>query len=326
MFGKRGIAGALNRLLGRFGAELVNADEIWRPAKLLGRQPKPRAEVRASQQPPFLKVWAAPEDRHQKQFDFAVVIPSLLRDTLAAAIESVFSQDFIGHVQILVGVDVAMGDIAALDRVCARRPMGHEVMVFWPGYSTSARHGGIYPGWSGGATRTILTYLANSRYVAYLDDDNWWAPGHLSSLRAVLTGCEWAYSKRWFVHPRSKRPICIDEWESLGPNLGEFKHLGGFVDPTCLAIDKVACEPAIRMWCFPQPNSETGMDEDRRVFETLRRYYRGQGTGKATAFYRLDETDLMQRRRLLNMGVEAYARAGDQVVEAHGGMHAARVA
>ncbi len=30
----------------------------------------------------------------------------------------------------------------------------------------------------------MLSYLANSRYVAYLDDDNWWADDHLSAMHA----------------------------------------------------------------------------------------------------------------------------------------------
>ena len=105
--------------------------------------------------------------------------------------------------------------------ICAARiPRNHAVLFFYPGYSTSCRHGGLHPAWDGGVLRTLLSYLANSRYVAYLDDDNWWDGSHLESMRLALEGCEWAYARRWFIHPKSRRPICPDEWESIGPNRG----------------------------------------------------------------------------------------------------------
>jgi len=54
------------------------------------------------------------------------------------------------------------------------------------GYSTSVLNSGIHLASSGGALRSILTYCANSRYVAYLDDDNWWDETHQPSLLAAI--------------------------------------------------------------------------------------------------------------------------------------------
>jgi len=45
---------------------------------------------------------------------------------------------------------------------------------------------------------------------------------------------------RWFVHPQSRRSICVDQWETVGPERGIFQErFGGFVDPSCLMLNKV---------------------------------------------------------------------------------------
>jgi glycosyltransferase involved in cell wall biosynthesis len=128
----------------------------------------------------------------QEPMDAAVVIPTVLRPHLMRALRSVFAQEFVGHIHILVGVDNVKGDLAQIDAVCTERPSNCVVQVFWPGYSTSVRHGGLTPPGDGGALRAVLTYLANSPYVAYLDDDNWWHPGHLAQLRQAVENAEWA--------------------------------------------------------------------------------------------------------------------------------------
>lgn len=217
------------------------------------------------------------------KFDFAVVMPSLLRPTIGRALASVFAQDFAGSVQTLVGVDVPLGGIEAVAAACATRPPNHTVMVFDPGYSTSVRHGGLHPAWDGGVLRVVLSYLAASRRVAYLDDDNWWAPAHLSTLAAALEGHDWAWSRRFHVEPREGGAMREDLWESVGPGLGVFPE--GWVDPNSIAIDKLACGAVLRWWGLPKPDSPTATDADWNVFRVLRTEFRGRGTGLATTYY-----------------------------------------
>jgi hypothetical protein len=168
-----------------------------------------------------------------------------------------------------------------------------HLMVVDPGYSTSVRHGGLHANQFSGALRTILTYLANSRHVAYLDDDNWFAPDHLSSLLAA--GGDWAYARRWFV--ADDTPLCVDDWESVGPGAGVYaEQYGGFVDPSSLMLDKLACINVAPLWSMaPFPD---GSGEDRLVFEALRSQYRGAATGKATSYYRMQPRDAMHLERL----------------------------
>jgi|GEM_PF-1604755 len=246
-----------------------------------------------SPRPPSVSV-AKPAGLH----DVAVVIPTVGRSTLERAVRSVYNQAFPGTIQILLGIDVRPA-ADSFDALIADAPSNCTVTVFDPGYSTSVRHGGVHAARDGGALRTILSYAAHSRLVAYLDDDNWWAPDHLSSLTAAVAGRGWAYSLRWYVDPDSATPLCIDRWESLGPDAGCYREqYGGFVDANCLLIDKTVCEPTLRLWCHPLPGDKKGMSSDRSVLGDLRQRGPAGSTGRATVFYTLNPTDVMHPRRL----------------------------
>ena len=233
----------------------------------------------------------------QAPFGVAVVLPSLLRPDLTRAVRSVFAQDYCDRVQILIGVDVPLGDPGQIDGLVQECPSHVALDVFDPGYSTSVRHGGVHENRVSGSLRTILTFVANSRYIAYLDDDNWWAPNHLSSLRAAIEGADWSWSKRWFVGPGDREPICVDEWESVGLDAGVFREkFGGFVDPSSLMIDKLRCRDAVPAWANT-PFSD-GRGSDRLVFDVLAKNYRPHGTGLATSFYTINPDDILHVVRL----------------------------
>lgn len=248
----------------------------------------------------------------QSPMEAAVIIPSLLRPHLRDALESVFAQNFPGRIHILVGIDKPDGSADILDAACASRPSHCAVQVYWPGYSTSQRHGGLARPGDGGALRCVLSHLANSPYVAYLDDDNWWHPEHLRQMRDAAAQAQWSFALRWFVHPRTRRPICIDNWESVGPGNGIFKdRFGGFVDPNCLMINKLACPDAITQWLVPLPNST--MTADRNVFAQLARNHNWRCTGQPTVYYELNEKDGLHPMRTQIMG-DAYIQAGQPLV------------
>ncbi len=237
----------------------------------------------------------------QQPMEAAVVIPTVLRPHLREALHSVFAQKFQGRVHIMIGIDNIGGDLSLIDAACAGRPAHCTVQVFWPGYSTSVRHGGLTPPGDGGALRAVLTYLANSPYVAYLDDDNRWDDEHLYYLRRAIDDADWAFALRWFVHPETRRPVCVDVWESVGPGLGLFKEgFGGFVDPSCLMINKVACPLAPHHWNFPL--KQDVMSADRNVFAFLSRNHRSRGTGRPSVFYTLNVKDGRHAMRLRLMG------------------------
>ncbi len=312
---KAWLAAAANRGLRRFDIQLIRGVDLWKPLSQLGNQPAAEMTIEPFSQP-LLESFKGSKIRSlQEPADFAVIIPTTLRASLSDAIQSVFDQRFDGSIQLLVGIDASHSDMAHLRQLCATLPDRQSVLLFYPGYSTSLRHGGVHAARDGGSLRTILSYLANSRYIAYLDDDNWWSGDHLSSLHArLMAGAEWAYALRWFVHPGSRRPICHDEWESIGPGRGFFAKGGGWVDPNCLAIDKIACEAVLRWWSIPLRNSARAMDADRNVFRILRTEFRGAATGLHSVFYEISESDLMHPYRLSVIGEERYRMSGEAAV------------
>lgn len=244
----------------------------------------------------LIRSLAGPAER-QQPYGAAIILPTLLRPALTRAVQSIFEQRFDERIQILIGIDRAEGDRDQLDRLAAECPAHISLDLFDPGYSTSVRHGGLYANKVTGSLRTLLTYAANSRYVAYLDDDNWWAPDHLTSLRTMIEGHDWSWSQRWFVDPEDSTPLCIDDWESVGPDAGVFKDgFGGFVDPSSLLIDKLACHEILPAWSLT-PFSD-GRGSDRLVFERLRKAHKGRTTGLATSFYTINPNDVVHLNRL----------------------------
>jgi hypothetical protein len=299
-----------NRLLRPLDIEIARSSDLWRPTAQLGPQPR-RDPAIANGIAPFLKVFQGDGTDLGDSFDFAVVMATTLRPTILRALTSIFRQQFDGRVQVLIGVDVPLGPQAALEEICRAVPERQCVLCLYPGYSSATRHGGQHADRNGGALRTVLSYLANSRFVAYLDDDNWWSSDHLASMRQALSGAEWAYSGRWFVHPDSGRPICKDLWESVGPGRGHFRHFGGWADPNCIAINKQVCEVVLPWWAIPMHNSNSWRDADRNVFRILSRKFIGRATGRYSAFYRIDEGDERYEERIRLIGAKRYAAAGE---------------
>lgn len=257
----------------------------------------------------FLRTYAEPSFDLQAPMAVAVVMPTTLRSSIVEALRSIFRQTVQEPIHVLIGIDKAGGDLELIDQACLGRPPHVVVQVYDPGYSTSVRHGGLHPARDGGVLRCVLSYLANSRYVAYLDDDNWWAPEHLTQLLGVLqapgAGLAYAYSYRMFVHPQSLRPICVDEWESVGVGRGVFKAArNGFIDPNCLMLDKLQCADVLPAWTMPLPGDAKAMSADRMVFDMLQHNYSGASTGHASCYYRLDPTDGLQAMRMSLFGAK----------------------
>lgn len=230
--------------------------------------------------------------------DIAVVIPTVCRDALKRAVESVFAQRFAGTVQVLVGVDVDLfGHRAALRRSLEAQCPSHITLTWLDlGYSTSRRHGGVHTCQFGGALRSILTLCAQSDTIAYLDDDDWYDPSHLDRIKAAIHGKHWAYSLCWYADSDRGQVLYADEIESVGPDKGVYRKFGGFVRPSALAINKLAVPHVVPMWAHSvMPN---GDGEDRLVFALLRRIRRFGSTGTPTVCYALDPRDEMHRLRV----------------------------
>jgi hypothetical protein len=229
----------------------------------------------------------------QAQSQVAVVIPTILRPCLETALRSVYAQEGVGRVQIMIGVD-RPGDPAALYRVLEARPANVSALVLTLPYSTSVRHGGPHLATDGGALRAILSFMANTRYVAYLDDDNSWFPNHLKSLLAAIKGKVWAFSRRILVDEETGRDLAVDRWDSVGPNKGRLAAIGGLVDPSCLLIEKIAAAAVLGRWSETADRRTPGDTADRHFFAAIRQADHG-AVEEATVRYSLRRTDILHK-------------------------------
>lgn len=235
----------------------------------------------------------------QRPFDAAVVIPTLCRPSLLRAVTSVFQQVGVKRLQVLIGIDVIQGETSVIDAVLAARPPQHVVTLVNLGYSTSMRHGGVHLSADSGALRTILTYCANSRFVTYLDDDNWVHETHIQRLLAAIKDRDWAYTLRFLVDPDTQETLAVDRWESVGPGQGIYRdQTGGFVDPNCMMIDKLRCDAAIRHWAIPLSDDRARLTADRAVFDILRRFPAVGSTEAATVYYLMSARDPAREMRV----------------------------
>lgn len=240
----------------------------------------------------------------QTPYAVTVVLQTTGRPSLLRAVRSVLQQDLAERVQLLIGVDTPF-DTAELEvLVTARCPPRVDVSLFYPGYSTSRRHGGLSPNFYGGALRTILSYTANSPYVAYLDDDDWWGANHLATLLQAVAGKAWAFSRRWLVDEESGWPICPDEWDSVGPGKGiNAERFGGFVSPSNLLISREAFHLFFPLWSLAA--FDDGSGEDRLVFNELRQLPWADSE-TLSCFYSLrpaQQQDLHHRREFERRGL-----------------------
>ncbi|MDO5638461.1 MAG: hypothetical protein Q4G28_01160 [Neisseria sp.] len=230
--------------------------------------------------------------------DLAIVVTTVCRKSLLRAVKSIFEQDFQGRIQILVGVDKDLSGNEQKLRKQLQRQCPPNRSLFWlsPGYSTSKRHGGVHQCSYGGSLRTVLSFLADSPLVMYLDDDDWLAPEHCRLAVQSLQGRAWAFSYCIYADGNKSQGLCVDMLESVGPGKGIYaENFGGFVRPSGLLLDKTKVSHILHLWAN-SPN-ESGDAEDRLIFEQLKQEPFGF-TEKATVFCALDPADRMHQMRV----------------------------
>jgi hypothetical protein len=237
--------------------------------------------------------WPRRSGGPQEVNDVAVVMQTVVRPCIADALDSIYAQDHAGPIQIVIGVDIAIGSHDVLKTAIERRPDHVAVTCLTLPYSTSVRHGGVHNNMCGGALMAILTLMSNAQFVAYLDDDNTWRPNHLSVLLAAVAGKHWAHSKRMLVNEETGEEIAVDEWDSVGVGRGRFASIGGFVDPNCLLIDKIALNRAVAFWAEGFAG-DAGFGADKNFFRAIGKMPHASAP-EVTVDYRVRKNNIMLR-------------------------------
>lgn len=144
-----------------------------------------------------------------------ITLTRLRPKLLERAIESVLAQDCDATVEHLVIVDHCPETCKALDRLKLPPNVRWELMLRQPWECSG-------PGRSS-RIRNEAVRMSRSRWIAFLDDDNYWDPDHLQSLLdcARSTGCRAVHSHMRLVHPDGRPyldrrfPWCRDEREAV---------------------------------------------------------------------------------------------------------------
>jgi len=192
--------------------------------------------------------------------DVAVVLETALQPSLARALDSVYRQDFVGRIHVLVGIECNRADPSLIAAMGVAPPEHVELTVMDLGYATAARFGGPY---GGGALRTLLTFAARAIHVAYLEETAHFEIHHLSALRSALGRLSWAYGA----------------WARNGVEPSPSEN----TPASAIMVDKLRCHAANFLWCREAPADGTqGLG---LLLQVLRLNFPEHGVSRATSVH-----------------------------------------
>ena len=236
------------------------------------------------------------------RYPVTVVTPTVGTRHVRRAIESVEAQTY-PLARHLVVVDGAEHRALVEDVLPAspRRPI--DVIVL------PATIGGR--GFNGHRVYAAAPYLVDSRFVAFLDEDNWLDPDHLEAVMAGITaaGAAWGFSLRRIVDEEG-RFLADDDCESLGPVPSWLDASVHLVDANCYVLRRDLALATAGLWYRRAPD-ETSPDIElcRWLLAERPRFV---ATGRPTVNYRLHGP---------RAGVRAdfFRRGNAEMLRRHGG-------
>jgi len=201
-----------------------------------------------------------------------VVIPTTGSATLEKAIASVKSQMF-PNIRCWVVID-GPNYVAPTLSITQKFP---DIDIMAIPENTGAN------GFYGHRIYAATSFLINTDYVLFLDQDNWMTPEHVTTLvdNCERKGLDWSYSLR-SIHDKDGNYLLDDNCESLGKwpiYLSDQHHL---VDTSCYCVKKEVITRVGGAWY-------AGWGGDRQFYQTISHYFPKFGTtGRHSLCYRLD--------------------------------------
>ena len=182
---------------------------------------------------------------------------------LGRCVESVGRQTFAG-VRHWVVADGPGRDAAVRAAVCAV-PTGGATVVTLP-EATGLDN------WNGHRIYAAASFLVNTAFVCFLDEDNFFEPDHVASLVAAVRatpGGRWAFALRNVVDADGAF-VCRDECESLGSLHPPFNAPGdGHVDANCYLLGRELAVLVAPLWYGPTRPGGGRPEPDRAVARAL---------------------------------------------------------
>lgn len=158
-----------------------------------------------------------------------VVIPTTGNPMLADAVGSVIDQTF-KDLKLWIIIDGPQFENAAYEALYQFEDDRMSVLCLPENTGANGNYGH--------RIQAAVGHLINTDYLCYLDEDNWFDPDHIETLRNIIDreGLDWAHSLRKIVRKNGDL-VCHDNCESIG-------RAGGFVDTNCYMVSR---EIAVRL-------------------------------------------------------------------------------
>ena len=202
-----------------------------------------------------------------------ILIPTTGAATVARAIESCLAQSY-GDLQILAVVDGSQHEAEFRRNIEGLSDPRLSIVVLPENVGAEDYYGHrIYGGFS---------HLVNAHYLLFLDQDNFFDPGHVASQVTAIEkrDLDWSYSLRKVCDLQGNF-VAFDNSESLGtwPALGGYR----LIDTNCYCLKLQTAIGIAAVWFG-------NWGQDRRVTEALIENYPDYAcTGDYTVNYRLRE-------------------------------------
>lgn len=224
----------------------------------------------------------------EQNLTVAVITPTLGRESLIKAIESVQQQTY--PCKHYIFVDGEKYHKAVKKMV---KPYPNVTVIYLP-----MNTGGTAKKLLNSAINSAATFLVEEDIICYLDDDNWYDPHHVEILVKDMQyyQADYAYNLRYFVDKKGD-VICADNSESLGfwkiadgsydfnyvvsgkliKNILSFNNLQSYlIDTNCIAFRRELAQQLSLIWI------KDGYLNDRNATQFL---LEQQFTGICTAHY-----------------------------------------
>lgn len=166
-----------------------------------------------------------------------VITPTIGNATLGRAIRSVAEQDQPTHHLLVVD---GREHLAATEKIASANGFAGDWLVLPHATGKNQFFGHRIYG--------AIPFLLDADLVAYLDEDNWYEPNHISTAASLIASAElaWVYSLRNIVDS-SGSMVCQDNCQSLGwwPAFdGAYHH----VDTSCYVVRREVAVEAATLW------------------------------------------------------------------------------
>lgn len=151
-------------------------------------------------------------------------------------------------------------------------------------------------GFYGHRVYAAFTHLVNTKYVLYLDQDNWFDESHVETCISTIESqnLDWSYSLR-SIYDKDKNFLVNDNCESLG-KWPVFSNDYNHIDTNCYCIKTEVAIRIAQVW-------HGGWGQDRQWFGVLAQHFtKFDTTGKYTVNYRVGGNEGSVKKEFFEYG------------------------